>query len=297
MSKEYQKYQHVERFGTDEVDGIEVGECYVFPKIDGTNAHVWHDGKTFRCGSRHRELTLENDNAGFMAWAVEQDNLQAMAKKLKGYHIFGEWLVPHSLKTYREDAWRDFYIFDFVTPDGEHWRYEKWKAFADEYNVNYIAPLRVIKNPTYENLTKCLDANNFLIEDGKGAGEGIVIKNYDFVNRFGRQVWAKIVTSSFKEKHHKEMGAPLVSGSQMIEEQIVEKFLTDEIIDKVLANIKSSGGWNSRYTPRLLQTVFYDFVRECTWGYVKEFKNPKVDFKTLNRFVQLRTKSHLSDLF
>ena len=31
---EFRKYQHIERFGTDEVDGIEIGTTYVFPKID-----------------------------------------------------------------------------------------------------------------------------------------------------------------------------------------------------------------------------------------------------------------------
>lgn len=28
------KYQHLERFGNTEVEGIEVGTVYVFPKID-----------------------------------------------------------------------------------------------------------------------------------------------------------------------------------------------------------------------------------------------------------------------
>ena len=31
---DFRKYQHIERFGTTEVDGIELGKCYVFPKID-----------------------------------------------------------------------------------------------------------------------------------------------------------------------------------------------------------------------------------------------------------------------
>ena len=30
----FQKYMHLERFGTDEVDGINLGECHVFPKLD-----------------------------------------------------------------------------------------------------------------------------------------------------------------------------------------------------------------------------------------------------------------------
>ena len=37
----FEKYQHVERFGTSEVEGIELGRTYVFPKLDGTNASVW----------------------------------------------------------------------------------------------------------------------------------------------------------------------------------------------------------------------------------------------------------------
>lgn len=31
---EFIKYPHLERFGTDEVDGINIGTCYIFPKID-----------------------------------------------------------------------------------------------------------------------------------------------------------------------------------------------------------------------------------------------------------------------
>ena len=70
---EFKKYQHLERFGTTEVDGIHFGDCYVFPKIDGTNSCVWmgEDG-TVQAGSRKRHLTLEADNAGFLEWAGRQ---------------------------------------------------------------------------------------------------------------------------------------------------------------------------------------------------------------------------------
>ena len=295
--EEYKKYQHVERFGSDETDGIECGTCYVFPKIDGSNAHIWHDGDRIFCGSRNRELSTDNDNSGFMNWVLGEENLKGFAMWFKDHHVYGEWLVPHSLKTYKDDAWRKFYVFDVVSPDGRHLPYDEWQSVAERQEIDYIAPIRIITNPTYDNLVACLSQNSFLIRDGAGIGEGIVIKNYEFTNKYGRQTWAKIVTTAFKEKHHKEMGAPLTKGSDMVEEKIVEEFLSDEIIDKVYANIKATDGWNGRQIPRLLQTVFYDFVRECTWDYVKKFKNPKIDFKTLNRFVQIRTKSHLAELF
>ena len=40
---EFIRYMHVEKFNTAEVEGIEIGTCYVFPKLDGTNASLWVD--------------------------------------------------------------------------------------------------------------------------------------------------------------------------------------------------------------------------------------------------------------
>ena len=37
---EFTKYQHIERLGTTETNGIEMGMCYIFPKIDGTNFRI-----------------------------------------------------------------------------------------------------------------------------------------------------------------------------------------------------------------------------------------------------------------
>ena len=71
----FRKYQHLERFGTTEVEQIELGECFIFPKIDGTNASVWITNGVLQAGSRTRKLSLESDNAGFYGWVLKQDNL------------------------------------------------------------------------------------------------------------------------------------------------------------------------------------------------------------------------------
>ena len=69
VSHGFFKYQHVERLGTTETNGIEMGMCYIFPKIDGTNSQLWWNNG-LKAGSRNRELYLDNDNAGFYNWAV-----------------------------------------------------------------------------------------------------------------------------------------------------------------------------------------------------------------------------------
>ena len=85
----YVKYQHVEKIGSDEVDGIMLGDVFVFPKLDGTNAHVWFDGEQMRYGSRRRELSIDNDNADFMATLQQDKSIEAMCRANPNTHIFG----------------------------------------------------------------------------------------------------------------------------------------------------------------------------------------------------------------
>lgn len=300
---EFRKYQHIERFGTMEVDGIEIGTCYVFPKIDGTNSSVWlgEDGQ-IHAGSRKRELSLDQDNAGFMNAIVNDVRIIEYLQKHPTHRLFGEWLVPHSLKTYRDDAWRRFYVFDVCvdadTEEGlEYIPYPVYQPLVEEFGLDYLAPIRIFKNAKLDDFIKCTEENNFLIKDGAGVGEGIVIKNYDFYNRFKRQTWAKIVTSEFREKHYKEMGAPLKE-NRLVEEDIVDKFVTSALVEKEFAKIiNETGGWSSKMIPRLLSQVFHELVCEEMWNILKAFKNPTVNFKVLNNFCIAKIKQVKPEIF
>lgn len=306
---EFVKYQHIGRFGTTEVAQIELGECYVFPKIDGTNGSIWFDGD-YRAGSRNRQLTLDKDNAGFYNWAVRNQNIKDFFAQFPNYILYGEWLVPHSLKTYREDVWRKFYVFDVAIPKDEseilhsgddkvkYLHYEEYKHLMENFQIDYIPPICIVKNGSYEQFVNQLNQNVFLIEDGKGSGEGIVIKNYDYKNKFNRQTWAKIITSEFKEKHAKEMGGYVVNGSKMIEDEIANTFVTSALCEKVYSNIKlEESGWSSKFIPRLLNTVYYDLIKEESWEFIKEYKNPTINFSTLKHFTFMKVKELLPDLF
>lgn len=293
---QFNKYQHLERFGTTEVLNIEVGTIHIFPKIDGTNASLWHDGVSICAGSRNRQLSIDNDNGGFMEWAVKQNNLIQFLNDNRSVTLFGEWLIPHSLKTYRKEAWRKFYVFD-VMIDGEYIHFNDYYKLLDNYGIEYIPPIAKVNNATYEKLIEFMSVNNYLIEDGKGSGEGIVIKNYDFKNKFGRNVFAKMVTSEFKEKHVKEMGASYINMKPPIEEDIANTFVTLALVDKVHAKIENEIGFTSRQIPQLLNTVYYDVVREDCWNFVKKHKNPTINFSTLQHLIFHKVKELRKDLF
>lgn len=296
----FNKYQHLERLGTSSVKGIEQGLCYVFPKLDGTNASVWlgDDGKV-KAGSRNRELTLEKDNAGFCAWVQEHPFFEEFFFKYPHLTLYGEWLVPHSLKTYRDDAWCRFYVFDVVHWDGEevaYWEYDRYQEILEKFGFDYLAPLAKIRNGTNEQFRECCDRNTYLIKEGKGVGEGVVVKNYDFVNQWGSTVWAKVITNSFKEEHVKAMGSPEIGG-KALEEKIVDKYITQHLVDKTYAKIENDGGFTGKSIPRLLNTVYHDLITEELWNILKEFKNPTIEFGFLQRLTISKIKELKPEVF
>ena len=65
MPNAFKPYLHVERLNKTEVDNILNGTVRITAKLDGTNASVWadEDGR-MRYGSRKREISIEDDNAG-----------------------------------------------------------------------------------------------------------------------------------------------------------------------------------------------------------------------------------------
>jgi ATP-dependent RNA circularization protein (DNA/RNA ligase family) len=297
---EYKSYMHIEKFGREEVEGIELGDCYIFPKIDGTASVLWiDDNGEIKAGSRTRELSLGKDNANFYSSVLDQGQFKGIKELLKthsNYIVFGEWLVPHSLRTYRDDAWRKFYLYDILAIDGENTRYlsyDEYEPLCKEYEINYIPCLAKIRNGSYEQFIHVMNQNNYLIKDGMGIGEGIVIKNNNFKNKYGRTTWAKIVTSEFKEKHIKEMG-PNEIDNKMIEDRIIAEYLTEAMISKIQAKIVNEvGEWNNKYINRLIETCFHDLVIEELWTVIKDLKQPTINFKTLRHFVVIKVKQYL----
>ena len=292
---DFQKYQHIERFGaSDAVLDIEKGTCYVFPKIDGTCSQVYLRDGALCAGSRNRELTQEDDNAGFYAAMLKDGRAMRYLSKHPAHRLFGEWLVPHSLRTYRNDAWRRFYVFDVCEEDDPGFRYlpyGEYQPLLEEFGLDYIPLIKTITNGDYESFTRCLDENKFLIQDGMGIGEGIIIKNYDYRNKYGRQTWAKIVTSEFLEKHKQEV-------PRVIEQDIVDMFVTQAFVEKEYAKISlAQDGWRPKDIPRLFNTVYHELICEEMWNICKKFKNPTVNFGTLNYLVREKIKQVKPEIF
>lgn len=298
----FHKYQHVEKVGTSSTDGLLDGQCFVFYKLDGTNGSIWVEDGELCAGSRNRKLSLEKDNQGFYKHVLSNEKYKKFFKEFPNSILYGEWLVPHSLKTYRDDAWRDFYVFDMYTNlNGElvPLDYIAYKQFLDKYDINYIPAIASIKNPTYEDLLKCMEkTGEFLVQDGKGNGEGIVVKNYDYKNPYGETIWGKIVSNRFKEEHAKSMGSPSITSSQILEEKIIRDFLTKELIDKEFEKFKiANGGWESKYIPKLFNWIYRTLVIEEIWNMIDRYNKPRINFNILYALTIKKIKQEKSEIF
>lgn len=323
----YVSYTHVERLDHPNVEGLLIGECYVFPKLDGANAVIWRDGGGgIGTGSRRRDLSLPDteDNHGFRAamndlWAVGL--LDQMFDVLPtGSLVYGEWLVPHTLKTYRQDAWRQFYAFDVRDPNTRLFlHYDDWAPVLRDLGVKVIEPLQIIASPTPEDIAHVRDnLNTYLIAENSGVGEGVVVKNYEFRNSFGRQVWGKSMRNDFKDDNRRAFGAPERNGSFQVECAIAEEYVSQAFVEKTRFAVERAiliergiifdpgdpgrikrilAEMRGQLIPRLLQTVYQELLNEETASFVKRHKDPTIDFRKLRVFVTAQTKKYAEDLF
>ena len=335
----FRRYDHVERIGHDEVEGLVIGDnIYVYTKLDGTNASIWMEQKEYGpvicCGSRNRELSEFADNLGFWHWVNKDENQEKFQKLFitmpQDWTLYGEWLVPHTLNTYRDEVWRRFWIFDvYDRSKGEYVNYDRWAHLVQDIGLDHIQPLVVMSTPSEAQLRLLTETNTDFIKDGCGAGEGIVIKNYEWRNSFGRQPWAKIVRNEFKEDNRKAFGPPERDGEFQVEAAIAEDAVTLALVNKTRAKIETdllsshpaeNLGLMERelspmspdmlqtrraflqsqrhiIIPRLLETVYYEVIREELWTAIKKYQFPIVNFKLLKVHVIHWTKKYAKDLF
>ena len=110
-------------------------------------------------------------------------------------------------------------------------------------------------------------------------------------------IFPKLISNTFKEVHIRTMGGQVTSNS-VIEEEIAEKFLTLHIVEKTIAKIRNDDGkFEGKSIPKLLGLAYYDLISEEMWEIVKQYKNPKIDFKTLNHCVIAKVKQLKPELF
>lgn len=306
---QYKSFLHVERLDKSECDGLLAGPCVVTAKLDGTNAVVyWNDEEGICAGSRKRALTEEKDNAGFCNWLRHSNNEEAqllsafMSRYKNRYIIFGEWMGSNkfigSIKTYNKEALGQMYIFDVF--DTEELRYlsdPEWRGLLSapfDLSPWFVHSFGIYEGLTMEKIQEIAENNHFLLPTDK-VGEGVVVKRIDnWKNAWGNIAYGKLVLEEFKQ----EKAKPKVKDDSPQEEFIVRDYVTNSEIAKsvakvcVLMDIDEFDYRNGQCMGRLMNLCYQDLLEECP-NWVKQFKNPTVDFMRLKKCCDAAVRTYL----
>ena len=306
------RYQHVERLGNEEVDGLLDGEVVVQTKIDGTNLTVaWYDepvglviasrnNVVYRNGERVKFPVVdkegnpkldENGQPRFetrfddaVDYVLAHDGIKTMASL--GFILRGEWLIQHST-VYDKEKYSHFYLFDVQWRTGAYVPIDQWSGSADEHGVRYIPVLARYNRPSMEMLVELTKGPD---EFGAKQKEGVVVKRYDFSNKYGRMTWGKLVSADFTEKMHAAMGA---INDDPVEIRFVARVVTYEFIMKTIGTIEQdvvARKLTIRDMPQVLGRVWHDAFTEELWDFVKKENVGKMDFRAAQRLAVQKTR-------
>jgi len=305
MTNCFRPYLHVERLGKTEVDNILNGEVKITAKLDGCNSCVWadEDGR-MRYGSRKREISIENDNAGFAAW-MESKRLEAQllvkaCQANPNWIIYGEWSVGKvgAIKKYTEQAANKLWIFDIYNRETEKYlTWDELEAALIMYDLLHyrVKLLATLTNPTLEDIIKVANENTFLLEGTDTLGEGVVIRRDNYVNCYGRYAVAKYVREDFRPDTPR---VKRIVQAGEVEQDFINRYLTQSELEKAKAKTALACGeeyvpGNGKFIGMFLNLLWKDTLEENIVDFCKRAKNPQIDFAALNGLIKAEGRKFL----
>lgn len=305
---QYKSFVHVLRLNRPEVAGYLNGKIYVSVKMDGTSAVIYcgDDGK-IHYGSRKREITPENDNAGFAAYCEFSNDAQIAALKKfvldnPNLIIFGEWLsgvdgrkFTGSIKTYLNGGLYVFAIFDV---DAERYlTHDEWVPMLDGVYDKLMRPIAVLDSPTEDEVDALLDKTGYDLPPDT-LGEGIVLYNFDFRDNWNHPQVCKIVRSEYLASKSTPKKKQQVNPGD-VEQEIADFYITDAEIGKEQNKIMLALGedtWvsDNNHIGRLVSTVWHEFITDSLPTVIKKYKNPTINFARLNGLSNQRVRQFLN---
>lgn len=234
---EQKKYMDIIRLGHKSTIGVlnEGDDIVIQEKIDGANASFKREGDIIRAFSRNTELNESNTLGGFYDWVQTLNP----SKLLEGVIYFGEWLNPHKVRYPQYE--KQFFLFDlYNTYLDEYMNFNAVELEAKRLGLNLVPVFYQGKYQGFEHLQSFVGRTDLGGRLGdKETGEGIVVKNINYKDKFGKQVFVKLVTDEFREVQKQK--APKDPNFQSVELIFVNECLTKARVDKLLYKLVDEG--------------------------------------------------------
>ena len=280
----FREFEKIHRLGKEEVEGILEGECLIQEKIDGANTSIWKDGTgTLRFASRKQEITSGFN--GFIDYVNSNKNISKLLEDSPYYRLYGEWLVPHTVN-YNKDSYKKWYMYDIYDNYNDTFCDPSDVVnYADCYNILYPYTKYAINNPTIEYLKELVGISSL-----GDKGEGIVIKNHKFINRWGNRCYAKLVSQEFLEDNALVFDSNSKASESYTEMYFVNKYMQKSRVNKICQKLQPeiSERLDLKHIPRIINTAYYDMISEEAWEIAKA--NKVVNFSRLKTLCLKKAK-------
>lgn len=267
---EQKKFMDVVRYGHKSTQGVlnEGDYIVVMEKLDGANAsfRLSEDGESVLAFSRNRQLDEENNLRGFFQWVKENISPESL---IPGIVYFGEWLVKHKVD-YGINGGQEFYLFDLYNVDGEvYLSHHTMMAEAARLGLQTVPVFYAGKYKGYEHLVQFVN-RSVLAEQG----EGIVVKNYDYRDRFGKQMYVKLVSEKFAEmrpqKTPRDPNRP-----ESLEATFIKTFMTRARVEKLLLKLVDEGVLDEQFGIEDMETILRNLGSRVYGDILKEETPPE----------------------
>jgi hypothetical protein len=282
------KYQHVERLGHDDALGLLDGTVVVQEKLDGANFTVAkHPTRGIIMASRNNVISVGGTPStgfnGAIDYVLNHPGFNDIFSMHPDWVLRGEWLVRHSIN-YAKEFMGKFYCFDVQDGNGAYIPVETYAPYLNAAQILMVPVLATIDKPTHDQLVEYTKGGGYFGAEQK---EGIVVKRYDFVNKYGRVTWGKLVAADFKEANKIHMGAAK-------HDPIEIKFaalIKDEDILKVIHKLKDEKGETSvRDMAQVIGRVWNDAFVDHLWDFVKKEHVGSFDFQQAKKLVDRKAR-------
>jgi hypothetical protein len=186
--------------------------------------------------------------------------------------------------------WAEAPVFEGGELRGRFIRADLAKTEFERLGFRYVPLLYVGRDRWSHESLKALLVSSQMYQ---GVPEGIVIKAYDAVNKWGRQLFAKLVRDEFKEQMKAAWGtAKAVSP----EPEIVDTYVTPARTAKKLHEVVGAGAEPSMKLVPIIGKLVYEDVWQENWRkLIYDIKQP-LDFEVLRSRTFAVVAKHLKRL-
>jgi hypothetical protein len=277
--KEIKKYTDIVRYGKSQTNGVikEGDYISITEKIDGANASFCVDNENelgVSCYSRNTPLSEENTLRGFYGFI--KDKIVPVKDKLNpNYRYFGEWLVSHKVQ-YKPEAYNKFYLFSIWDEENRMYLLDDIVKYeAQKLELETVAYFYEGEYISFEHLMSFVGKSDITLDPN--TGEGVVVKNVNYIDNFGNQVFVKLVSEKFAEVQKQKL--PKNPNVNLQEIQLVKSVLTKVRIDKLIHKLVDEGLLEETYgiedmgtILRQLGTKVYDDIMKEESDLFKDYE-------------------------